>query len=217
MVGATIMAHGDDRGLVLPPALAPYQVVLIPILPKAAQREPIMEACQRMMNEFKQSGIRAKLDARDDVSPGYKYNHWELRGVPLRLELGPRDLDQQRVLGVRRDTGEKSSLDLADLVTTVKTRLQSIQDNLHERNRNFREENTREIAALDELKEMFSAEGGAGLAVCFHCGSLECDKQIKDLLGVTNRCFPFATSAAKGSCIICGSPSSRQAVFGRAY
>src|SRR5436190_7070984 len=191
MVGAIVMAHGDDQGLVLPPAVAPYQVVLIPVLRKGVDREPIMKACRRIMNDLKDNQIRATLDDREDVSPGFKFNDWEMRGVPVRLELGPKDLEQQKVVCARRDTGEKTSLDLSTAVSSVKDLLRAIQDNLLQRSHDFREANTHEVESLDQLKTMFAEEGGKGFASCLHCGSPECDKQIKDMLGITNRCFPF--------------------------
>jgi prolyl-tRNA synthetase len=216
MVGAIVMAHGDDQGLVLPPAVAPYQVVLIPVLRKGVDREPIMEACRRIMNDLKENQIRVTLDDREDISPGFKFNDWEMRGVPVRLELGPKDLEQQKVVCARRDTGEKTSLDLSTAVSSVKDLLRTIQDNLLQRSHDFREANTHEIESLEQLKMMFAEEGGKGFASCLHCGSPECDKQIKDLLGVTNRCFPFEETTRTGACIVCGSPG-RRAILGRAY
>src|SRR5207248_1905428 len=161
---------------------------LVPVLRKGVERGPILEACQRIMDELKENQIRAKLDDREDVSPGFKYNDWEMRGVPIRLELGPRDLEQQKAVCARRDTGEKSSLDFSTAVASVKSLLGTIQESMLQRAHDFREANTYEIDSLDQLKAMFAGEGGAGYASCLHCGSPECDKQIKDLLGVTNRC-----------------------------
>jgi len=217
MVGAIVMAHGDDKGLVLPPAVAPYQVVLIPIISKPALRALVMEASQRIMGELKRAGVRATLDSREDVTPGFKYNDWEMRGAPLRLELGPRDLGQQKVLSVRRDTGEKSPIEFSHLVESVRETLESIQKNLLERSRRFREENTREIASMDELRQMFSGEGGAGFALCFHCGAPACDQKIKDETAASNRCFPFNLSEQQGRCIVCGKEGAHRAIFARAY
>lgn len=217
MVGAIIMSHGDDQGLVLPPAVAPYQAVLIPVLRKGIEPEPIREACRRIMDDLKENQIRVTLDDREDVSPGFKYNDWEMRGVPIRLELGPKDLEQQKVVCARRDTGDKSSLDMSTAVASVKNLLGTIQESMLQRSREFRESNTFQIDSLDQLKVMFTGEGGAGFASCFHCGSRECDKQIKDSLGVTNRCFPFDEATRQGPCIVCGSPSGRVAILGRAY
>jgi prolyl-tRNA synthetase len=217
MVGATVMAHGDDKGLILPPRLAPHQVVVIPITPKADSRQQIMEACGRIVGDLKRAGMRARLDAREDLSPGFKYNEWEMKGVPLRLELGPRDFAEQKVMGVRRDTGEKAPVHLTGLAENVAGLLETIQQGLLERNRRFREENTFEVKSLRELGEMFSSEGGAGFALCFHCGSRGCDESIKEKLGATNRCFPFNVPEEEGSCIVCGSKTLRRALVARAY
>ena len=216
MVGAIVMAHGDDQGLVLPPAVAPYQVVLIPVLRKGVDREPIMETCRRIMNDLKENQIRATLDDREDVSPGFKFNDWEMRGVPLRIEIGPKDVAKGSVVLARRDKPGregKSFAEQAGLSRVVAEMLVDIQQSLYDRALAFREAHTREVDDYNEFKAAIEV----GFASAHWCGNQKCEAQIKEQTRATIRCIPFAQSAESGKCILCGATSQEKVIFARAY
>jgi prolyl-tRNA synthetase len=217
MIGAIVMAHGDDRGLILPPEVAPYQVVIIPIVTKDDERSAVMEAGQRLLSALTANGLRVKLDDRDYLTSGFKFNYWELKGVPVRIELGPKEVAEQRVTVFRRDTMKKTSLPLTAIDNEVTNILRLIQSDLLRRNSEFREQYSTRVDVLGDLFAMFSGEGGAGFAISFHCGRPECDARIKDEVGVTNRCFPLALRGENGPCIVCGATEARLAMFARAY
>lgn len=219
MVGAIIMSHGDDKGLVLPPKLAPYQVVIIPIMRTPEQAsivEPVLESLKKQLLD---AGVRIKIDDRDKVSPGFKYNEWEMKGVPLRIELGPKDIESNQVVVARRDTFEKSILPIESIKETVVKLLDEIQTSLYERNKKFREDNTREVKTYDEFKDFFnqSEEKSAGFALCYWDGDRDDEKKLKEEFKVTNRCFPLEQSGEEGTCILTGRKTARKAVFAKAY
>lgn len=216
MIGAIVMAHGDDHGLVLPPDVAPYQIVVIPIT-KSDNQQAVFEACQRLATRLRDKGLRVKVDDRDYVTSGFKFNDWELKGVPVRVEIGPREIAQERAILFRRDIGERIAVPLASVDDDAPALLKQIQSRLLERNREFREANTREIWNLDDLLAMFADEGGAGFAQCFHCGQPTCDAKIKAAIGATNRCFPSALKGEMGACIVCQQAKAQPAIFARAY
>ncbi|HZL93004.1 MAG TPA: proline--tRNA ligase, partial [Vicinamibacterales bacterium] len=176
MIGGVIMTHGDDGGLILPPRIAPYQVVIIPI-PRGNWRETVLPRAQAIRDELVARGVRVMLDDRDTQTPGWKYNEWELRGVPLRLEIGPKDIEKSQVMLARRDTREKSSAAMDGLASHVVGMLDSIQEALFARAVAFREEHTTHTDSYDEFKQIM--EGRPGFVVSPWCGSAICEAQIK--------------------------------------
>ena len=218
MVGATIMAHGDDYGLVLPPRVAPVQVVIVPIFRKDEERALVAEAIDRFQAALASTpegrAVRVKVDWRDD-SPGFKYNHWELRGVPFRMEIGPRDVAADQAMLVKRVDRSKEAVPLAQLAAELPARLQAYQDELLQRARDFRAANTHNADTYQQLKDGLDGEGGFFMAPW--CGDAKCEKQVNDDTGATIRCIPFDSPDETGKCMVCGSESERRVLFARAY
>ncbi len=215
-IGAIIMVHGDDQGLILPPRLAPFQVVIVPIFKDEEAKSAVMERAKKLRAELVAAGIRVTTDEREGVSPGYKFNDWEMRGVPLRLEIGPRDVAQGTVVLARRDNPGKegkSSVPQDGLAETVGRALADIQAALYDRARRFREANTREPANYAEFKTAVET----GFALSYWCGSSKCEEQIKEETKATMRCIPVEQSGGSGRCILCGQRATEKGVFGRAY
>ena len=215
MIGAVIMAHGDDQRLVLPPRLAPVQVVIVTI-GRGEQLVEVREAASRLARELEGAGIRVRVDDREDVSPGFKFNEWEMKGVPLRLELGPRDLAAgTAVLAQRHGQESKESVRLDALGAELPARLDAYHDYLVGRASAFREERT---AAVDDW-EAFRAQVRDGFALALHCGSPDCEDAIKADTTATPRCIPLDGEPDEGVCVHCGSPSAygTRIVFARAY
>ncbi len=210
LIGAIIMTHGDERGLRLPPRIAPVQVVIVPI---AAHKGGVNEACQKLTNDLKAAGIRVNLDDRDTYSPGYKFNHWELRGVPLRLEVGPRDLENGQVMACRRDTFEKMALPMDGLTERIQTLLQEIQDTLYAQAKAFRNERTHEVHNVEDLSKAVQL----GFAKAMWCGCRECEDKVKTELNATSRNMPFDQTAIGHTCAICGKPADKVMYFAKAY
>ncbi|MFV2062665.1 MAG: proline--tRNA ligase [Chloroflexota bacterium] len=219
MVGATIMAHGDDSGLVLPPNVAPVQVVVVPIFRKEEDRVAVAAAVERLEASLadvqtRSGPLRLKVDRREET-PGYKYNHWELRGVPFRLEIGPRDVAAGQAMLVRRLDRVKEPLPLASLADGLPRRLEAYQAELLERARTFQHENTHDVDSLGEMGEVLDGDGGFLMA--HWCGSAECEKQVSSDLGATIRVIPFGSPDQSGACVVDGKPSDRRVLFARAY
>jgi prolyl-tRNA synthetase len=217
MVGAVIMGHGDDKGLVLPPGVAPWQVVVVPIS-REGESEEVLSASRRLTDELVSAGVRAKLDDRLHLSPGFKFNEWELRGVPLRVELGPRDLEAGTVLVASRlaaSPKEKETVPLGTVAAEMPGRLAAFQDALHARAVAFRDEHTVRADTWDELV----AGVQTGFAQALWCGRTECDDRLKDETTATPRCIPLGAEPEEGSCVSCGRPSAWgvRLVFGRSY
>jgi prolyl-tRNA synthetase len=222
-VGAIIMVHGDDQGLILPPRLAPYQVVIVPIYRSDPERVTVFESAQRLRKELLDAGIRVKMDEREGLSPGFKFNDWEMRGVPLRLELGPKDVAQGSVVLARRDRPGKegkSSAPEQAVGATVGQRLEEIQQSLYERALAFRQAHIREPANFAEFKQAVEK----GFAYSWWCASGQCEAQIKDETKATMRCIPLdqtlggsIEAAASGKCVYCGGAAQERAIFARAY
>ncbi|MGH9773408.1 MAG: proline--tRNA ligase [Candidatus Acidiferrales bacterium] len=216
VVGAIIMAHGDDQGLILPPRLAPFQVAVVPIFKSAEERAVVMPAAERVRGELTAEGVRVKMDVREGVSPGFKFNDWEMRGVPLRIELGPKDVAQGSLVLARRDRpgkpGKTSSAQ-AGISAAVKFALEEIQKALYERALEFRKAHTQEPKNYEEFKA--AVEGG--FAVAFWCGRAECEAKIKEETKATMRCIPAEVQGGAGRCICCGEAATEKGVFARAY
>jgi len=216
MIGAIIMVHGDDQGLVLPPRLAPIQAVIVPIFRSDAEQGAVMEAADRIFEELKAAGVRVKLDDRDNVSPGFKFNDWEMRGVPVRIEIGPRDVENRSAALARRDRPGKegkSFVAQANLVPEVKGLLEAIQSSLLQRATEYRDAHIHEPAGYDEFKQIVAD----GWAYAWWCGSAECEAKIKEETRATTRCIPADQPEGHGSCIYCGQPASERVYFARAY
>ncbi len=215
MIGGVIMAHGDDKGLVLPPRLAPYQVVIVPI-GRGDAAEAVAAAVRDLAGRFKAAGIRAHVDDRPQVSPGYKFNEWELRGVPIRLEIGPRDLTNGTALLARRlgDAG-KTAISLEGAPETVNRELADFQAFLLRRATEFRDSRT---AGADSWPE-FTAAVEVGWASALHCGQPACEDEIKAETAATARCIPNDGPAERGTCVRCNAPSAygKRVLFGRSY
>ncbi len=219
LVGMTVMVHGDDQGLILPPRIAPYEVVVVPIARSdAAERQAVMAAAERVNAELLEVGIRAVLDDREEVTPGFKFNEWEMKGIPVRVELGPRDLaDNQAVIARRDQPGRdgKTAVSLEGLSGAVRQLLDDIQDALFQRALDFRELNTHRPASYQEMNETLSASGG------FHyagwCGSPTCEQDVKTDTQATIRVIPFDQPDDQGLCIKCGKPAVDEVVFAKAY
>jgi len=213
-VGAVIMVHGDDRGLILPPRLAPYQVVIVPIFRTAEERAAVLEAVEKARRSL--SGFRVWVDLREEVTPGFKFNDWEMRGVPLRVEIGPRDVAQGTAAFGRRDLPGKqgkTTVRLEGLPQAAGDLLDDIQHSLFERARLFREDHTHAPRSYDEFRQVVEA----GWAKAWWCGEPDCESQIKNDTKATTRCIPFDQPGGEGTCIRCAKPAKEQAIFARAY
>jgi prolyl-tRNA synthetase len=213
LVGAIIMTHGDDSGLVLPPAVAPYQVVIVPI-GRENWRETVLPRAREIKDELVAAGIRVTLDDRDE-RPGWKFSEWELRGVPLRLEIGPKDIEKSQVVLARRDTREKAGVAMAGLVGHVGGLLDEIQRNLLERARAFRDEHTQRVATYEEFKAVL--QGRPGFVVANWCGARDCEAQIKADTQATIRNMPIDAAVPDGRCIRCDQPATAEAWFAKSY
>jgi prolyl-tRNA synthetase len=214
LIGALIMVHGDDRGLVLPPKVAPTQAILIPIGPPA-KREGVLAKAAEMLADLKAAGIRVRMDDRGDVSPGWKFNEYEMRGVPIRIEIGPRDLENGQAVLVSRVTGEKRAVALAHLAEEVKAQLEMVHQELYNRALAFQKEHFRSVETLDELKT--SEDKLKGFVLAGWCGSRECESAVKEETGATSRNIPFEPQEHKKHCLVCGKDASHTVVFARAY
>jgi prolyl-tRNA synthetase len=217
LIGALIMVHSDDNGLVIPPALAPLKVVGVPIYRKDRERAEVCEALRRVGEALPQ-GITFHMDDREQYTPGWKFNEWEVRGVPLRIELGPRDLKAAQVVLARRDiTGRegKQAVPLDQLGETVQRLLDEIQANLYRRALAFREKHTHTVDDLPRFKEIL--DSGGGFLLCHWCGSSDCEAAVQEETKATIRCIPADPIRETGRCIYCGGESRERVIFARAY
>ncbi len=214
LIGAIVMAHSDDKGLVLPPRLAPTEVVIVPIF-KNDTKEAVT-AFARKLRDALLPGFRVLLDDDDQNTPGWKFSEYELQGIPIRVELGPRDMEKGQVVAVRRDTGEKTFVPVAEAPAKLRTMLDDMQKSLFQRALAFRKENTFKAAGYAELAKLLDDPGG--FVEAGWCGDAACEAKVKEETKATIRVLPLPGGDTKGStCIICGKPSQHIAVFGRAY
>lgn len=197
LIGALIMAHGDERGLVLPPQVAPKQVMIIPI---AAFKGGVIEKAEELKQILQKAGIRAEIDNRDQ-SPGWKFNEWEMKGVPLRIEIGPRDIAENKCVSVRRDTHEKKFLSLIDIADTVVAELKYIQSNMLIKARNFRDSH---IVIVNTIEELKTAVDNGNFVKTMWCGDPQCEAKVKELTAASSRCMPFDQTPVGNKCICCG-------------
>jgi prolyl-tRNA synthetase len=223
-VGAIIMVHGDDQGLILPPRLAPHQLVIVPIYKTDEEKASVMETAQRLRKELVAAGVRVKMDERDGMSPGFKFNDWEMRGVPLRMELGPKDVAKGTVVLARRDRPGKegkSFVPQEGIAATVALMLDEIQKALYDRALAFREANTAEPADYEEFKKGVEK----GFAFAWWCGASECEGKIKEETKATMRCIPLdqtlgtgrSAAGGAGTCVYCKKSAKEKAIFAKAY
>ncbi len=215
LIGALIMVHSDDQGLVLPPRLAPTQLVIVPIYRKEEEKATVLEAAERIERELKTAGVRVKLDARESQRPGWKFNEYEVQGVPLRIAIGPRDVQNGEVELARRDTRSKETVPQAGLTQHVTNLLETIQQDLFNRALAYREANTNRVDSYDEFKEILDTKGGFILA--HWDGTAETEARIKDETKATIRCIPLERELEPGKDMVTGKPSAGRVIFARAY
>lgn len=211
LIGAVIMAHGDNRGLKLPPKVAPIQAVIVPI---AMHKEGVKEKAEELYNILKEN-YRMEIDLREQVTPGFKFNDWELRGVPVRIELGPRDIEAGKCVIVRRDTSEKLEVDLKDLNIKLQEILEDIQTNMFEECKKRNIERTTTAINLDEFVKNINEN--QGYIKTMWCGDEECENKIKELTGAHSRCIPFEQEHIADTCVCCGKKANKMVVWGRQY
>ena len=214
LIGALVMEHGDDNGLSLPPRLAPVQVVIVPIWKTDEEKRRIAEVARLAVEELK-GAFRVQADLRDEVSPGWKFNEWELKGVPLRLEIGPKDLEKDQFMAVRRTDRKKTPVPRGALVARTGALLEEIQSEMLEKARAFLRQNTRDTTDYTAFKKALDEVGGFFRA--HWCGSPECERRIKDETKATIRCIPLEGNREEGRCLICGARSARWVYLARAY
>jgi prolyl-tRNA synthetase len=215
LMGALVMAHSDDNGLVLPPKLAPYQVIIVPIYNNIEQLEQISIKAREIISELRQNDITVKYDDRDSHRPGHKFAEYELKGVPVRIAIGPRDLEQGNVEIARRDTLEKKTYPHQNLGQVVKKLLDEIQDNIYQKALKFRDENIFKVDSWVEFKNILETKGGFLLA--HWDGTMATEEAIKNETKATIRCIPFDSPEEEGRCIYTGKPSNRRVLFAKAY
>ncbi len=213
MIGIVVMAHGDDHGLILPPKIAPVQVVIVPILFEDSKKE-VLAAAAKIEKELQKEGIAAQLDDRETYTAGWKFNEWELKGVPVRIEIGPRDLEKNQAVVFRRDIRTKESAKLATIAASVKKALDEIQDSLYKKSKRQLENN---IIAVKNVSEIAAAAKNKKLSKGYFCGSAKCEEELKvETEGVSSRCMSLDASERKGKCVACGKEGILS-WFGKAY
>ena len=211
LIGGVIMAHGDNRGLKLPPRVAPIQVVIVPI---AAHKEGVTEKAQEIYNELSEN-YRVKLDLRDNYSTGYKFNDWEMRGVPVRIEMGPRDLENGVCVLVRRDTLEKQEVKLEELSHELGLLLENIQSNMFEDCKKRMKEKTTTATTMEEFEKNMNEN--QGFIKAMWCGDEACENKIRELTGAKSRCIPFEQEHISDTCVCCGKKADKMVIWGRQY
>ena len=215
LIGAMIMVHGDDKGLVMPPKVAPTQIVIVPIIFKSEEAQAIAAKAREIADSLKEKNFSVVLDDRGEYTPGWKFNQWELKGVPVRIEIGPRDLKQGQVVMVRRDTGQKTPVKEADIPSSIEKLLGEIQDNLFAKAKGVLQEKTSSVQDYEEFKKVVCDKGGFLKAAW--CGSADCEAKIKDETGATIRVRPFQKEESLLNCVYCGQKAKEIVYFARSY
>lgn len=215
LMGALIMSHSDDNGLVLPPKLAPFQVVLIPIYKNVEQYDQICSALRKIKSDLESKGVEVKMDDRDNYKPGWKFSEYEFKGVPIRVAMGPRDLENGNVEVARRDTGEKEILSQQDISSKIIHLLEKIQQNLFQKAIDFREEKTYRADTYEEFKDIIENKGG--FVYAHWDGTAETEELIKNETKASIRCIPFEKNPKAGKCIFTGKESKQRVIFAKAY
>lgn len=215
LIGALVMVHGDDRGLVLPPKIAPVQVVIVPIPYKGADASAIAAKAKEIAAQLKAKNLSVVLDDREEYTPGWKFNQWELKGVPVRIEIGPRDLKQQQVTVARRDTYQKTAVKEENAINAVEQLLEEIQNNMYNKAKKALEENITTANNYETFANTIKEKGGFIKAAW--CGSADCEAKIKEETGATIRVLPFEQEEPAGNCVYCGQNATKTAYFARSY
>jgi len=211
LIGGIIMVHGDNRGLVLPPGVAPIQVVIVPI---ASHKEGVLDKANELFNALKDK-FRVEVDDRDNYSPGWKFNEWEMKGVPIRIEIGPKDIEKNQAMLFRRDELEKEPVSLDDLEEAVGNLLRDINNNLLYKAKKMRDEKTYIVKSFDEMKEVMEIR--PGFVKAMWCGERECEERVKEETGVTIRCIPFEQEDLGNTCAFCGKEAKHMVYLAKAY
>jgi prolyl-tRNA synthetase len=217
-IGALVMVHGDDKGLVVPPRVASTQVMIVPIVfSESSKANNVLSKCKEIQSELQSAGIRVSIDSRENYTPGWKFNEWEMKGIPLRMEVGPRDIAKNSVVLVRRDTGKKESAPLQDISKTVKLQLDRIQESLWEKANELLRMKTNDASTFQELSDLVEKRGG--FVRSFWCGSRECEDKIKDKTGADIRLIPFDQpgDVNDSECVLCNNQAKFAVYFARAY
>jgi prolyl-tRNA synthetase len=214
LIGALIMTHSDDQGLVLPPEIAPIKIVIIPIWKNKKEQEQVLKLAREIKDQLKSIDENLKIDDRDNYTPGFKFNEWEVKGVPIRLELGPKDLEKKQVILVRRDTGEKTAIKINELTTIIKALLVSIQTGLWQKAQDFQKEHTYHTDDYNEFKKIIKNNG---FIYSHWCGSEKCENEISAETKATIRCLPLNQVKEPGQCLKCGAKTDQMVIFAKAY
>ena len=220
LLGAIVMAHGDDQGLRLPPAVASTQAVIVPIWRKPEEGEKVMAAARAMFDSLEQANIRVRLDTREGLTPGFKFNDWEMRGVPVRIEIGPRDVASGEAVLARRDKSgpdAKSKASMTTIAETVSAMLATIQASLYTQAKTAMVANTREFDDYDAFKKHMEGEGGGGFADLYWCGNPACETRIREETKATCRAIPLEQDTQPGKCLVCGESATERAFFAKSY
>ena len=215
LMGALVMTHSDDKGLVLPPNLAPWQVVIVPIHRNDEQLEQINEKANELMRSLRAQGVIVKYDNRTSFKPGWKFNEYELKGVPIRIAIGPKDLEKGTVEVARRDLLSKQFMAMEDVSHEIPALLNEIQKSLYDKALTYRDEHITEVDDFDTFKDLLDTK--AGFLSCHWDGTAETEDKIKNLTKATIRCIPLDAKEEEGKCILTGAPSSRRVLFAKAY
>ncbi|MBU2996957.1 proline--tRNA ligase [Cellulophaga baltica] len=215
LMGALVMTHSDDHGLVLPPKLAPIQVVIVPIYKGEEQLDQISDRVDPLIKELRSKGVSVKFDNRDTYKPGFKFAEYELKGVPIRLAIGKRDMENNTYEVARRDTFEKETINADDIVAKIEFLLEDIQENIYNKALDYRENHITEVNSYEEFKEILENKGG--FIAAHWDGSKETEEQIKNETKATIRCIPIEAKEESGVCIVSGKPSTKRVLFAKAY
>jgi prolyl-tRNA synthetase len=215
LIGGVIMVHGDDKGLVLPPKIAPIQVAIVPIFYSDEGKTRVFDRIREVGTAIEKAGISVTVDDRVQYTPGWKFHEWEMKGVPLRLEIGPKDLEKNQVTGVRRDTGEKVPISDRELVEKVKSLLEDIQENIFKKAKRFLDEHITSVSDYARFRKIVESDGGF-VRACW-CSDITCELKIKEETGATIRVIPFEKEEVFSQCIYCGKKANQVAYFARAY
>ena len=215
LIGALVMTHSDNKGLVLPPKLSPFEVIIIPIWKSDEEETGVREFLTKIERALKSAGVTYKIDDRKNYTPGWKFNEWELKGIPLRIEVGPRDVKENQLVMVRRDLSEKVIKQVEGIGEESRKILDTIQKDLLEKAKTFMADNTKKISSYDDFKEFYKS--GGGFAESHWCGSPECEQEVQEETKATIRVIPFEQPEGKGSCIKCGKESETLVVFAKSY
>ncbi|MFA6132347.1 MAG: proline--tRNA ligase [Patescibacteria group bacterium] len=215
LIGGLIMTHSDDKGLVLPPEIAPIKIVIVPIFKTEEEKKAVVEKVEMIQKDLLSANLEIEVDYRDNISAGFKFNEWEKKGVPLRLEVGPKDVAKDQVVLVRRDSGEKKIVSMTDLKKVATDELLDLQKTLFAKAKEFREKNSFEVDDYNKLIEILKADGG--YVYSHWCGNQECEEKINEETKAAIRCLPLNQKDEAGKCIVCGKKSERRVIFAKAY